>query len=140
MAMPKVLVVVFALLVSAPAAATDIDVYKDPNCGCCQRWVEHLQANGFSVKVHDVADFMQYKQGVPSELAACHTAKVGGYLIEGHVPASDIRRLLKERPKVSGIAVPGMPAGSPGMEGPRAQRYEVLTFDKDGNTAVFAQH
>ena len=128
---------------STPSFATEITVYKSPTCGCCKEWVKHLQANGFSVKAHDVADITAQKtaNGVPAKLASCHTAKVDGYVIEGHVPASDIKRLLKERPAVSGLAVPGMPVGSPGMEqGEHKDRYEVLTFDKQGKTGVFARY
>lgn len=127
----------------APAFATEITVYKSATCGCCKEWVKHLQANGFSVKAHDVSDLMSYKtaNGVPMKLSSCHTATVEGYAIEGHVPASDIKRLLKERPAVSGLAVPGMPVGSPGMEqGAHKDRYEVLTFDKQGNTGVYARY
>jgi hypothetical protein len=127
----------------APAFATEITVYKSPTCGCCKGWVKHLEDNGFSVKVHDVADIMPYKtaNGVPATFGSCHTATVDGYVIEGHVPASDIKRLLKERPPVSGLAVPGMPAGAPGMEqgGPK-DRYDVLTFDKQGKTGVYARY
>ncbi len=126
-----------------PAFATEVTVYKSPTCGCCNKWIEHLRANGFTVKMQDVVDVLPYKKanGVPLELGSCHTAKVDGYAIEGHVPASDIRRLLKERPKVLGLAVPGMPAGSPGMEqGSHKDRYEVLTFDQAGKTGVYARH
>lgn len=130
------------LFISVPAFAADVVVYKDANCGCCKKWIAHLEANGFSVKAHDVTDLLASKTAnkVPPKLYACHTAKVGGYVIEGHVPAADIKRLLAEQPKVHGIAVPGMPAGSPGMEGAYRERYEVLTFDKDSRTAVYARH
>jgi hypothetical protein len=128
---------------SAPAFATEVVVYKSAACGCCKEWVKHMQANGFSVTSHDVDDVVRYKtaNGVPLALGSCHTAKVDGYVIEGHVPASDIKRLLKERPPVRGLAVPDMPSGSPGMEqgGPR-DRYDVLTFDKQGNTTVYSRH
>ena len=123
----------------APVFATEITVYKSATCGCCKEWVKHLQANGFSVKAQDVSDLMSYKSanGVPTKLASCHTATVDGYVIEGHVPANDIKRLLKERPAVSGLVVPGMPIGSPGMEQvAHKDRYEVLTFDKQGKTGV----
>lgn len=120
----------------------EVLVYKSPTCGCCKLWAQHLQANGFKVRTIDLVDVTPIKEsnGVPPALGSCHTAKVGGYVIEGHVPASDIQRLLKERPKVTGLAVPGMPAGSPGMEGPTRERYEVLTFDKAGRTTVYARH
>ena len=128
----------------APAAqaAEEVVVYKSPTCGCCNKWIEHLQANGFSVKAQNVADVMPYKNanGVPPALASCHTAKVGGYVIEGHVPADDIKRLLKERPKVLGLSVPGMPIGSPGMEqGAHKEKYDVLSFDSAGKTGIFSK-
>lgn len=130
------------LFISVPAFAADVVVYKNANCGCCKKWIAHLEANGFTVKAHNVTDLLASKtaHNVPPTLYACHTARVGGYVIEGHVPAADIKRLLAEQPRVRGIAVPGMPAGSPGMEGPQPVRYDVLTFDKDGRTAVYARH
>ncbi|HMG95887.1 MAG TPA: DUF411 domain-containing protein [Gemmatimonadaceae bacterium] len=117
-----------------------ITVYKDPGCGCCKNWIEHLIKHGYRVDAKDTPGMTEVKRtlGVPDRLSACHTAVVNGYLIEGHVPAADIARLLKEKPKVAGLAVPGMPMGSPGMEGPRAQHYQVLSFDKAGKTKVFA--
>lgn len=128
--------------VSRPAAALpEVTVYKGPACGCCDRWIEHLEAGGFTVKAVDVDDVtpMRIHHGVPAELGSCHTAMVGGYIVEGHVPADVIQRLLEERPAVIGIAVPGMPIGSPGMEqeGSPAERYDVLTFDRAGKTTVF---
>jgi len=130
------------LFITAPAFAAEVTVYKDAGCGCCKKWITHLEAHGFSVKARDVKDLTASKtaHGVPPKLYACHTATVDGYVIEGHVPAADIRRLLKERPKVRGLAVPGMPVGSPGMEGLFHERYETLTFDKDGRTAVYERH
>ena len=118
---------------SSNAAGPTVIVSKDPNCGCCGAWAEHLRASGFAVDLRDVTDLAPVKArlGVPSDLAACHTAEVGGYVIEGHVPASAIRRLLtrEDRPG-KGLAVPGMPAGSPGMEVPRAapEEYTVILF------------
>lgn len=119
-----------------------VTVYKSPTCGCCTKWVDHLRASGYTVTAKDVDDVDSIKAdlGVPSALASCHTALVGGYVIEGHVPAADITRLLKEKPKVTGIAVPGMPMGSPGMEGPRKDAYEVVAFEANGSTQVFAKH
>jgi hypothetical protein len=119
-----------------------ITVYKDANCGCCKSWIEHLVKHGYRVDAKDSPDLTEIKRtlGVPERLEACHTAVVNGYLIEGHVPAADIARLLKEKPKVAGLAVPGMPMGSPGMEGLRTQSYQVLTFDKTGKTEVFASY
>ena len=130
---------------SATAAAAKkptITVYKDASCGCCKSWIEHLIKHGYRVNAKDTPDMTEVKRtlGVPDDLSACHTAVVNGYLIEGHVPAADIARLLKEKPKVAGLAVPGMPMGSPGMEGPRTQHYQVLSFDKAGKTNVFASY
>jgi len=126
---------------AAPGRPT-ITVYKDPSCGCCKSWIEHLIKHGYRVDAKDTPDMTGIKRGlgVPDGLSACHTAVVNGYLIEGHVPAADIARLLKEKPKVAGLAVPGMPMGSPGMEGPRAQHYQVLSFDKAGKTKIFASY
>ncbi|HEV7838115.1 MAG TPA: DUF411 domain-containing protein [Gemmatimonadaceae bacterium] len=119
-----------------------ITVYKDPGCGCCKSWIEHVIKHGYRVAAKDTPEMTEIKRslGVPEGITACHTAVVNGYLIEGHVPAADIARLLKEKPKVAGLAVPGMPMGSPGMEGPRAQHYQVLSFDKAGKTKVFASY
>lgn len=128
---------------SKPAAAPTMTVYKTPTCGCCRSWVEHVQAHGYKVVARDTADVAPIKAmlGVPRQLGSCHTAVVGGYVIEGHVPADVIARLLRERPKIAGIAVPGMPLGSPGMEVPgRApDHYDVLSFDKSGKVAVYAK-
>jgi hypothetical protein len=123
-------------------APTAIEVYKSPTCGCCALWVEHVNANGFAAKVTDMPDVTPVKsqRGVPQALRSCHTAIVGGYVIEGHVPAADIQRLLRERPAIAGLAVPGMPMGSPGMEGPGPQRYDVIAFDRQGQTSVYARH
>jgi hypothetical protein len=124
------------------SASMEVAVYKSPTCGCCTGWVEHMRRNGFSVKEYNVDNVMPIKarNGVPTRLASCHTALVGGYAIEGHVPAEDVQRLLREHPQIKGLAVPGMVMGSPGMEGPRKDRYQVLSFDKDGHTAVYARH
>jgi hypothetical protein len=110
-----------------------IKVWKDPNCGCCTGWVEHLRSNGFVAAVTDSADMQAVKVrlGVTEELASCHTAEIAGYVIEGHVPAQAIRRLLTEKPAARGLAVPGMPIGSPGMEGGTPEVYEVILFGKD---------
>ncbi|MDB4882982.1 MAG: hypothetical protein JWL95_1748 [Gemmatimonadetes bacterium] len=129
--------------VAAPKPAT-ITVYKDPSCGCCTKWVAHLQANGLTPQVHDRSDMDALKDslGVPKALRSCHTAVAGKYVIEGHVPASDLKRLLASAPpKVLGLAVPDMPAGSPGMEmGARADRYDVIAFAADGTTRPYAHH
>lgn len=119
-----------------------VTVTRTPTCGCCSKWADHLEANGFRVELRNVPDVTPVKRakGVPQSLAACHTAEVGGYVVEGHVPAGDIRRLLAERPAVTGIAVPGMPEGSPGMEGPEPERYHVYAFDRGGRVTVFSTH
>jgi hypothetical protein len=132
-----------ALCLHALPAGPEVIVYKESFCGCCSVWAKHLEANGFQVKVRDVENMDQYKKanGVPSSLRSCHTAVVNGYTIEGHVPAEDIQRLLKERPKVKGLGVPGMPIGSPGMEsGNTRQAYSVFTFDANGKTSVYRQY
>ncbi len=128
------------LIARQPAKAADVVVYKSPTCGCCKDWVRHLEANGFTVEVHNQRDLDPIKtdMGVPRPLRSCHTAKVGGYVIEGHVPADVIARLLEERPDIKGLAVPGMPMGSPGMEGPRKDRYDILTLEKSGSVRVYA--
>jgi len=125
----------------AKAAAPAVEVYKDPSCGCCGNWAEHLRQNGFAVTVHEVVDMAAIKRqaGIPEPMESCHTAVVDGYLIEGHVPAADIRRLLAERPGVRGLAVPGMPASAPGMDMP-GEPYIVFSFYADGDSAVFASH
>jgi len=148
--LPWVLGLVAAVLIAfasngpwARASTTAVVVYKTPTCGCCSLWVDHLRENGFVVEVHDVRDTtpMRRREGVPARLGSCHTATVGGYAIEGHVPAAEIKRLLRERPRVDGLAVPGMPIGSPGMEmGSRQDAYEVLAFNSAGDTTVFARY
>jgi len=132
-----------AFLPQRTAVAADVVVYKSPTCGCCKEWVNHMRDNGFTVEVHDRNDLIQIKRqlGVPGNLQSCHTAKVGGYVIEGHVPASDVKRLLDENLQVAGLTAPGMPMGSPGMDmGPRKDVYDVLTFTRSGKTDVFATH
>jgi hypothetical protein len=128
------------LLFQPLSQAADVVVYKSPTCGCCIAWIRHLEANGFSVEAHDRVDMHPIKTelGVPTAYRSCHTAKVGGYVIEGHVPADLITRLLEQRPAVKGLAVPGMPMGSPGMDGPRKDAYQVLTFDDQGRSTVYA--
>lgn len=118
-----------------------VTVYKSPACDCCGEWVKHIQANGFRVETRELADVTPIRQryGVPDHLASCHTAVVGGYAIEGHVPAADIQRLLRERLKVRGLAVPGMVVGSPGMEQGPPQPYATLAFD-DRGSRIFARH
>lgn len=130
-----------------PASARSADqelptvlVYKTPTCGCCNGWIEHLEAEGFTVDARDVRDIMSIKvdAGVPTSMSSCHTALVDGYVVEGHVPAEHMKRLISEDPEIAGIAVPGMPVGSPGMEGPNAQPYQILSFTRDGQAAVYA--
>lgn len=144
-------VLVAALAMSVPilhaqqkpaAAKPHMTVYKSPTCGCCTKWVEYMQANGFASDVTNMADVtpIKIKHNVPPRLASCHTTLVGGYVIEGHVPVEDVRRLLKEKPAVVGLAAPGMPAGSPGMDIPNSPPYDVLAFDKAGTTQVYASH
>jgi hypothetical protein len=132
---------VVAALSPSAQVATPIAVYKSPTCGCCGKWVEHMKAAGFNPKVTDLPNVSTVKQsmGVPSHLQSCHTSSIEGYAIEGHVPADVIRQLLKEKPKVVGIAVPGMPIGSPGMEqGSQKDKYDIVAFAKDGSQKVYA--
>jgi hypothetical protein len=140
---------VMALVVSAGISisaqrGTTIQVFKTPTCGCCHLWVKHLEANGFTTKVTDMDDLsgIKKKYGVPAKANSCHTAVVDGYTLEGHVPATEVKRLLKEKPAaVAGLAVPGMPVGSPGMEyGKTVQPYNVMSFDKAGQLKVFASY
>lgn len=123
-------------------SAVRVEVFKSRYCGCCEQWVAHLRQNGFAVATHDVDDVPAARKrlGMPERYASCHTAKVAGYLVEGHVPAADIRRLLQEKPKAVGLAAPGMPPGSPGMETARPQPYDTLLVQNDGSAGVFARH
>lgn len=123
-----------AFAVPSLAALPPVTVYKDPRCGCCAAWVRYLTQAGFAVTAHDVSDLSERKRalGIPAQLNSCHTAQVGSYVVEGHVPAAAIERLLREQPKAIGIAVAGMPVGSPGMEGPNPESYEVKLFDARG--------
>lgn len=134
--------VVGVVAIGRPAIgqSPEIVVYKRTECGCCGHWVEHVRAAGFRVTVRNRSDLIAIKNryGITPALMSCHTAVVGGYAVEGHVPADLIHRLLRERPAVVGIAVPGMPAGSPGMEGLVRESYKVLTFDASGATRVYA--
>ncbi len=124
-----------------PVAAESpvMHIYKTPTCGCCADWVTHVETAGFKTEVQDLVNLAPVKEqaGLPSQLQSCHTALVGGYVIEGHVPADVIRRLLSEKPDVAGIAVPGMPMGSPGMEGPWKESYDVIAFRRDGSQYVY---
>jgi hypothetical protein len=136
------------LFASGTAQASDplptIQVYKTPTCGCCTKWIDTLRAAGFKVETTDMPDLTALKaaNGVPTKLSSCHTAIVSGYIVEGHVPAADLKRLLEEKPAVAGLAVPNMPLGSPGMEHrdpSRHEAYDVLAFGPDG-VSVFASH
>lgn len=124
------------------AGGPEVTVYKSATCGCCAKWIDHMRDAGFKVTAHNRQDMNQIKEdhGVDYRLRSCHTAVVEGYVLEGHVPAADIRRLLTERPAVDGLAVPGMPAGSPGMEGKYEDPYEVIAFTKGKNQTVFEKH
>jgi hypothetical protein len=131
-----------AAFLSTAANAAQLTVMKSPYCGCCAKWIEHVQQHGFTVKVVDTEDMASVKKrlGVPDRLASCHTTMAGGYFIEGHVPAADIKRLLAQKPKATGIAVPGMPAGSPGMEAAGKEPYATVLVRADGTTGIFARH
>ncbi|MEJ7806190.1 MAG: DUF411 domain-containing protein [Telluria sp.] len=136
---------VAAVLTAAPlayAAGPVIDVYKTATCGCCTAWVDHLKSNGFKLVVHNVDDpgRIRAKFGIGEQYGSCHTGVVNGNAIEGHVPAASIRKLLREKPKARGLAVPGMPMGSPGMEGARKEAYEVLLVEKGGTARTFTKH
>ena len=126
----------------APAETTEVTVYKTATCGCCKSWIAHLKDNGFAVNAYDVQNLDQIarQHSVSPRLRSCHTALVGGYVIEGHVPAPDIKRLLAEKPTITGLAVPGMPASAPGMDQPGNHPYNVYTFKADGSTSVYARY
>ncbi len=140
---------VAASATSAAAAVTDADngelptalVYKTPTCGCCNLWVDHLREAGFEVDARNLNDLIPVKidAGVPPRMSSCHTALIDGYVVEGHIPAEHVKRMLDERPDIVGIAVPGMPIGSPGMEGIGARPYQVLSWDREGNVEVYAE-
>ena len=144
--MYRVMASALVFSVTSAWAAPDnliVDVYKSPTCGCCTKWVDHLKANGFQVRAHDTANVASHKArlGVPAGYGSCHTAQVGGYLVEGHVPAKEIKRLLKDKPPVRGLVVPAMPMGSPGMEaGDRKDAYDVFVVNRDGSTQTYAHY
>jgi len=127
---------------NSPQALPTVDVYKSPQCGCCGAWADHLRQAGFRVVLHDVNDIPAARKqlGMPGRFGACHTAKVGNYLVEGHVPAADIKRLLKKHPRAIGLAVPSMPPGSPGMEGDLSIPYDTLLVSNDGTATIFTHH
>jgi hypothetical protein len=130
----------------APSRATRVELWKEKTCGCCGDWVQHLESDGFEVTTHDIGNVaMRARLGMPAEYGSCHTALVEGYVVEGHVPAADVRRLLRERPRALGLAAPGMPVGAPGMDGPayngRKDGYDVLLVMRDGGGArIFQAH
>ena len=137
-----VAVLILLPLLPTSVAAADITVYKSPYCGCCAEWVTHMRSHGHDMKTVEMEDLTAIKKmtGVGEHLQSCHTAVVDGYVVEGHVPAADVARLLTEKPKARGLAVPGMPIGSPGMEGANPEPYEVLLFQADGSARVYARH
>lgn len=130
------------LLAPSEVKAGEMVVYRSPTCGCCGKWAKHMQDHGYTVHIRNVDDLVAEKDkvGVPEDLQSCHTAIIDGYVIEGHVPAREVTRLLKERPKAAGISVPGMPIGSPGMEGGEPERYNVVLFDRAGKRKLFARY
>jgi len=130
-----------AAIASQPARATEITVYKSPWCGCCEQWIGHMRSQGHAVTSRNLEDLDAIKKmaRVPEDLQSCHTAFVAGYVLEGHVPAEDVARLLAERPKAQGLAVPGMPGGSPGMDGAAAEPFNVMLFQSDGGARVFSR-
>lgn len=127
---------------AADRATPRIEMYKSPYCGCCAKWAEHLEKDGFEVVKYEIEDVpaMRKKLGIPDRLGSCHSARIGNYVLEGHVPAADIRRLIKDKPTAIGLAVPGMPPASPGMDVPNAPPYETLLVQADGSTRTFARH
>lgn len=145
--MNKFIVIILSLSllgILLPVQAEEIIVYKSPTCGCCNKWITHLEQNGFKVKSEDMRNVTPKKIefGITPQNASCHTAVINGYVVEGHVPAKDIKRLLKEKPKnIKGLTVPGMPIGSPGMEqGDRKDPYNVMAIGKDGRTSVYSRY
>ena len=135
----------WSAMAASPRTAPLIEVWKSPTCGCCHDWIRHLEASGFRTRAFDTGNAeARVRLGMPQRLGSCHTARVEGYVLEGHVPAADIKRLLRERPKALGLAVPAMPVGSPGMDGPeyggRRDPYDVLLVAADGGTLVYQHH
>lgn len=136
---------VIAPLGAQPLKGTPVEVWKDASCGCCGDWITHMENNGFKITVHDTGNnAVRARLGLPTKYGSCHTALVGGYVVEGHVPASDVQRLLRETPQALGLAVPGMPIGSPGMDGAvyggRRDRYDTLLVSRAGSSRVFQSH
>ncbi len=145
MGLMSAIALLFCLVTPSPAlaAGADLTVYRSPTCSCCGQWIDHMQSAGFQVQdiVTDDMATIKAQYGVPEKMASCHTAIAGGYIIEGHVPAADVQRLLREHPDLLGIAAPGMPIGAPGMEsGSKVDPYTVFSFTQTGETAIFAEH
>jgi len=136
------LLALLAPLAWAAAPLPTVTVYKSPSCGCCGKWVDHMRANGFKVVTRETENLAPHKArlGVPEALGSCHTAEVNGYVIEGHVPAADVKRLLAEKPRARGLVSPGMPPSAPGMDDPRKIPYEILLVGKDGRASTYARH
>jgi hypothetical protein len=134
--------ILLSIQATAWAASPVVDVYKSATCGCCKEWIKHLEKNGFTVRAHEVDNPSDYREkfGIPQRFGSCHTGVVQGYALEGHVPAADIQRLLKQKPKAKGLAVPAMPMGSPGMEGPRQDPYDVYLVKQDGNATIYKHY
>jgi hypothetical protein len=128
--------------INADTALPVVTVYKSPTCGCCKKWVSHLESNGFKVDVNNLSnlDLVKKKFGIEPQFQSCHTAKIGNYVVEGHVPATDIKKMLAEKPDIYGLAVPGMPMGSPGMEGSRKDNYNVLAIKNGASPTIFSSH
>ncbi len=137
-----VLLAMFVPMAWAAPPLPTVTVYKSPSCLCCGKWIEHMKANGFPIVVHDMEDITAHKVrlGVPPAMGSCHTAEVGGYLVEGHVPAADIKRMLAEKPNAKGLVSPGMPQSAPGMDSMLKIPYEVLLVGNDGRTSTYARH
>ncbi len=139
----KIVLAAGLLVTGVAVGAEEIAVFRSPTCGCCEKWLAHLQQNGFTIK-DNVTNGMQAiktKYGVAPELASCHTAIINGYVVEGHVPAADIKKMLETKPDVVGLTVPGMPVGTPGMEmGAKKEQYDVVSFDSKNNTQVFSRY
>ncbi len=140
--LPKVTGFLVLSSFSTLLAAQTVSVYKSPTCGCCTGWVDYLRDNQFKVKIFDVQDLdsIKDKHGISKNLESCHTALVDGYIVEGHVPAEDIHRLLEDKPDIKGLSAPGMPAMSPGMASQIPKNYDVLSFDENGNVEIFSQY
>lgn len=143
-AISSILLVLFivSLFLTTSVSAEEIRVFKSPTCGCCNKWIDHLEDNGFTVKAYNRSDmpFIKEQLGITRSQQSCHSAIVGGYVIEGHVPAADIKKLLRQSPELHGLTVPGMPVGSPGMEGLYKEQYDVLAIDKQGKTSVYNRY